>query len=209
MKHDGFGRRNLLRRLRINYINAIEECMSQGDSFDTALTNVYDRFGQRIGLKQLELRYWKLSAREFRGKMLKYILNCFNWPLVFITIPLMDFCLLMRIKLSWILSQPIGNPGYFTFFHISLFSQVFVNFLAWLFKKRSQYFGPFQTHVQRIAFPFGKLSSWLLLIFNLELFSNPMLSGTASPYLATFLYTISALLYFSYNHTILSASSSK
>ncbi|MVM35853.1 hypothetical protein GO755_37905 [Spirosoma sp. HMF4905] len=184
-----------------HYIDAISERMSQGDSFDAALISIYNSFGQSPGLKQLELTYWKFSAREFRKKIVIYMLNFLSFPLVFITVPSIVLFLMVRIKFAGLFLSPFIVTR-FTLFEILLYSQSLLGILAWLFKKRPTYFGPFQPWAQKIAVPLGKTYNWLLFIFCMELFSSPILLGKAAPYSTTLLYIISLLGYFSYRRAI-------
>ncbi len=190
-----------------HYIHAISELMKQGNTFDMALARVYDNFGRQNGLKQMELTYWKLSARELRRKVLHNMLSRFSFPLVFITIPLIGFFLLIRFEFAEVFSSPFGSMSY-TFFQSSLFGIAILSLLTALLKKYFRYAGRFQSIAQKIVTPLRNVTNYLLVAFNLEMFSSPLFIGEASPYVATLFYTISVLLFVGYkkaikDHTIL------
>lgn len=184
-----------------HYANGISERMNRSDSFDTALTGVYDSFGQSTGLKKLELTYWKLSSREFRKKIVDSMLTYFSFPLIFVTASLIALFLLARFSVAWIFSAPFGSPAY-SLFNISLFCVCIFSLLTTLLTKYSRYAGQFRPLGHKILFPLRTVTKGLLVVFNLEMFSSPLLIGRASPYVGTLLYTVSILLYLSYRKEI-------
>ena len=184
-----------------HYANGISERMSRGHSFDTALTSVYDSFGQSIGLKKLELTYWKLSSREFRRKIVDTMLTYFSFPLIFVTLPLIALFLLFRFNVAWVFSAPFGSTTY-GLIQTCLICVSTLSFMIKLSTKYSWYLGQFQPIVQKTTSPIRTITNGFLVVWGLEAFSNPLLIGKASPYVATFLYTVSVLIYLSYRKEI-------
>ena len=201
-KRKWFQQETFIAEITDHYVNAISESMNRGVSFHEALTSAYNSFGQSNGLQQLELTYWKFSAQQLQERVTHNVLECFKFPLVLITIALITIFLLVRIHFTWVFSAPFGSLPY-AFFHYSLYSTAILSLLDMLFKKYVSDTGRFRpSALQRIATLIRIVSNWSLLLFCLEMFSSPIFIGSASPYIATLLYTVTALVYFGYNRAM-------
>ncbi|GAB3510048.1 hypothetical protein GCM10027341_47910 [Spirosoma knui] len=166
-----------------HYITGISERMERGMPFEAALQDVFAGFGKRAGLERLELNYRMLRAKEDRRAMMRLMVSYFGFPRLFISLPLIT--LLFQVKTI--------VPSFLDYGYPLLLITNGMGLLAWLFKNRLAHLGKFQAAAQRLTAPFRKAFNWGTLVFAIELFSSPLLTGTSSPYVATFLYTISIL----------------